>query len=130
MVIYESPGYLEVRFIEGKNYIVFVWEDFSIPLADIKRAHELALAFAVQRGCLRFVAECSRARDSLLPEVIVWWRSVWMPKLAAAGLRRIVTVQRRSTLAALSNRDWQRDEGSGIEMLNVDSISDAETALL
>jgi hypothetical protein len=129
MVLFESSGFLKLNYIPEKGYIVFAWEDFSISLAEIKKAHEAALAVAVERGCFGYIADCSRARDSLLPEVILWWRKTWMPKLAAAGIRKIVTVESRSVLSSLSNRNWQRDEGSGIEMVNVGSLAAAEAAL-
>jgi hypothetical protein len=129
MVLFECPGYLRVLYVEGKSYIVFAWEDFSIPLDQLKKAHEIALSFAGKQKCPRYIADCSRARDSLLPEAIVWWRSEWVPRLIASSLNRIITIVPSSTLAALSNRDWQRDLNEGMELVNVESLAEAEAAL-
>jgi hypothetical protein len=125
MILYECKGFLEVDYVEEGDYIAFSWVDFSISFAEIKRAHEAALDFATRRLCFRYLADCSRARDALSPEVIVWWRKTWVPALVAAGVTRIVTVVPSSTLAALSNRDWQRDPERRIEMLNVESLAAA-----
>jgi hypothetical protein len=141
MIIYDCPGFLRVVFVEAAQglrgsrealsaeYFSFEWEDFSISLSEIKKAHAAALDAARARRCFRFVAQCARARDSLLPEVIVWWRKVWVPELIAAGVSRIVTVVPSSTLAALSNRDWQRELQDGLELVNVTSLQDAMKAL-
>jgi hypothetical protein len=129
MVLYECPGYLSVLYVEGGSYIAFCWDDFSIGLDELRLAHEAALSFAVERGCFRYVADCSQARDSLLPEVILWWRGEWVPRLVSAGVRRIVTVVPSSTLASLSNRDWQRDPEGRLEILNVGSRAEAIAAL-
>ena len=129
MVIYECPGFLRVVFDADAEYFSFEWEDFSISLAEIKKAHKAALSAAVAKACFRYVAQCARARDSLLPEVVFWWRSEWVPKLIAAGVSRIVTVVPSSTLATLSNRDWQRELQDGIEIINVASFEAALAAL-
>jgi|GEM_PF-2912416 len=128
MTLFECPGFLEVRNDEGKGYIIFDWSDFSISLREIKKAHEAALNAARASGCRFFIAECSRARDSLLPEVIQWWRSDWVPRLAAEGIR-IVSVEPRSALSILSSRDWQRDTGAGLEITQVATLKEAEALL-
>jgi hypothetical protein len=129
MTLFKLEGFLEVRYEEAGEYIVFDWDDFSIPLAEIKRAHEAALRCAIEGGCRRYIAYCARARDSLLPEVIVWWRATWVPRMVAAGIRRIVTVPPTGTFSTMSNRDWQRESGSGMETINVDSLAKAIEAL-
>jgi hypothetical protein len=129
MLVYECPGFLRVVFVEDAEYFVFEWEDFSISLEEIRRAHAAALTAAVAKTCFRYIAQCARARDSLLPEVVVWWRRTWVPGLIAAGVRRIVTVVPSSTLAALSNRDWQRELQDGLELINVGSLDEAVRAL-
>jgi hypothetical protein len=125
MTLFRSPGYLEVRSEEGKAYIIFDWSDFSIPLAEIQKAHQAALDAALASGIRSFVAECSRARDSLLPEVIAWWRSSWVPRLVAAGIR-IVSVEPRNALSMLSSRDWQRGTEAGLEVAQVGTLDEAE----
>jgi hypothetical protein len=129
MILYECRGFLEVGYVEDKDYLVFAWRDFAISLKEIMKAHRAALDFAVSRGCMRYIADCSQAKDALLPEVIVWWRNDWVPVLAEAGLRRIVTIIPSSGLATLSNRDWQRDPKKRIEILNVESLASAVALL-
>jgi hypothetical protein len=129
MVLYECPGFLVVRYEQEKDYILFRWSDFSISFEDLVRAHEAALKTAVERACSCYLADCSYARDTLSPEIVVWWRETWLPKMVASGVRVIVTVESTSTLASLSNRNWQRESGTGMKILNVPSLSEAEAAL-
>jgi hypothetical protein len=128
MTLFCSPGYLEVRIEEAKGYVIFDWIDFSIPLGMIKRAHAAALEAARAAGVATYIAECSKARDSLAPEVISWWRSTWVPRLVAAGIR-VVSVEPRNMLSMLASRDWQRDTEAGLEIAQAGTLEEAESLI-
>jgi hypothetical protein len=132
-LLYESPGYLRVLHAEELDCAIFEWEDFSIPLASLARAHELALdrmTRPTSRGRPRYIADCMRARETLRAESITWWRDVWTPRLVAAGTSLIVSIEPLSTLAAIASKDWQRKVlGGGLRIIHVAGRREAEEAI-
>jgi hypothetical protein len=128
-LIHETPQRVQVRIRASRGYVVFDWSSFSIKLDEIEIAHRKALAAAEAERCLYYIADTSKVRDVLPQEVIAWWGSVWVPKLAKAGLRAIVTVVPGSALASLSTRSWQAGVVAGITMLNAPTLSRAKAAV-
>ena len=129
MIIYENAKYIKVVYLPEKNYIVFDWVDFLIPLADIKELHEKALTAAQQNQCYYYMAQTAKVTTVLSSEIIKWWADEWVPKLIAAGIRAIVTVVPSTAIAAMSTHSWQAQVIGSITMMNAKSIDDAEAII-
>jgi hypothetical protein len=127
--IFSKPGIVTVSYNANKNYVLFDWTSFAVTLDEIKTLHTAALRAAESHSCRTYIAETSKVTNTLRQDVIEWWGSVWVPRLAKAGLRAIITVQPTSAIASLSTRSWQRTVIEGITMINVGSLADAEAAL-
>jgi hypothetical protein len=126
MVIHEIPNYIRVSYDESKDYVLYDWSDFQITLDQIKIAFEKALAMAKLKRCYYFVAETSKVRTILRPEVLKWWGETWMPKVEEAKIRAVVTVVPPTAVARLSNRSWQAEVVGSITMKNVSTLIEAE----
>jgi hypothetical protein len=129
MIIHEIPSYVRLSYNSEKNYILFDWTDFDVTLDEIKVLHQKALDTALQTGCFYFIAETSKVKTILRKEVVRWFGEVWVPKLAAAGLKAIVTVVPDIGLATLSTRHWQAGVVASIKMKNVTNLAEAEAFL-
>jgi hypothetical protein len=125
MMIYEKPGYIQVSYHADKNFILFDWTDFGVTLDDIRELHEKALAAVQEKRCYYYIAETSKVTTALSPEVVQWWKDVWVARLVSAGLRAIVTVVPSANVSSRSTREWQVDTLGGILMKNVDSFEEA-----
>ena len=129
MLIYEKPGCVRVEYKPVGGYILLDWTSFMIQMAEIQELHQKTLAAAKQYHCYYYLAETSRVRTVFLKEIIRWWGDVWVPKLAEAGLKAIVTVVPESALALLSTRSWQAEVTQGITMKNVKTLAEAIAAI-
>lgn len=129
MIVYEKPGCVRVEYRPMENFILLDWTAFTTSMAEIQELHEKTLAAAKQHHCYYYLAETSKVRTVFLREIIRWWGDIWVPKLAAAGLKAIVTVVPTSALAQLSTRSWQAEVTAGITMRNVKSFAEA-TAII
>lgn len=129
MIIYEKPGYIQVVHRAELNYIVFDWTDFLVTLEEIQELHQKALTVAQQKQCHYYVAETSKVSTVLRSEVIKWWADEWVPAMAAANIRGIITVVPKSAIAALSTHSWQSQVINGINMKNVRNIEEAEAQI-
>jgi hypothetical protein len=127
--IFSKPGIVTVSYNARRNYVLFDWTSFAVTLDEIRTLHAAALAAAQKHNCRTYVAETAKVTNTLRQDVIEWWGTVWVPRLAEAGLRAIITVQPTSAIASLSTRSWQRTVVEGITMINVGSLPDAEAAL-
>ena len=127
--IYQKPGHITVSHNAAKNYILFDWQSFRVTIEEITTLHTQALDLAKQHSCYHYVAETSRVTNALRQDVVAWFGGTWMPTLAAYGLRAIVTVVPTSAIAMMSTSSWQRQTVSGIDMINVGSLVDAESTL-
>lgn len=125
VIIHEIPGYIQVSYDEAKDYVLFDWTDFTVTLDQIKAIHEKALAAAQQKHCSYYVAETSKVKTVLRPEVVAWFGE-WFPKMVAGNIRTIVTVVPSSALANLSTRSWQSEVVGTITMRNTASLKEAE----
>jgi hypothetical protein len=127
--IFEKAGYITVTHNAVGDYVLFDWTNFMVTLDEIKTLHEKALTTARRHNCRNYVADTVKVTTTLRPEVVAWWGSTWVPVLAEYGLRAIVTVIPTSAVATLSTSNWQRQVISGITMLNVRSLRQAEEVL-
>jgi hypothetical protein len=128
-VVFEKAGYLVISYDATKDYILFDWTSFNVTLDEIKMAHQKALETAKRHNCRNYVADTSKVTNALRQDIISWWGSTWVPILAAFGLRAVITVLPKSALANMSTSSWQRQVVDGIQMINVASRADAESAL-
>lgn len=129
MVIVEKPGYLTVSHDPAKNFILFDWESFNIPLKDIKDAHAQAQSAMVKKRCYNFVADTSKVRQALSQEIISWWEKTQFPNYVKSGLKSIVTVLPASAIANLSTKAWQSSTVNGIYIKNVKSRDEAASEI-
>ena len=129
-VVFEKAGYLVISYDPAKDYILFDWTSFNVTLDEIKTAHEKALEAAKRHNCRNYVADTSKVTNALGQDIIAWWGSTWVPVLAKFGLRAVITVLPKSALANMSTSSWQRQVVDGIQMMNVASRADAESALV
>jgi hypothetical protein len=128
-IVFEKAGYLVVSHNAAKDYILFDWTNFNVSLDEIKVAHEKALEVAKRHNCRHYVADTSKVTNALRQDIISWWGSTWVPTLAKFGLRTVATVLPKSAVANMSTNSWQRQVVDGIEMINVGSRAEAESAL-
>jgi hypothetical protein len=128
-VVYDKPGYLVISHNAAKDYILFDWTSFNVTLDEIKMAHEKALEAAKRYNCRHYVADTSKVTNALRQDIIAWWGSTWVPTLAKFGIRTVATVLPKSAVATMSTTSWQRQVVEGIQMINVASRAEAESAL-
>jgi len=129
MILYDKYGLLQVAYRPAGGYILFDWTSFMVSLEEIQQAHRSALAGAQQHDCWFYLANTSKVRTVLRPEILEWWGKTWIHELATAGLRAIVTVVPAGAIATLSARAWQAEVTSGIVMQNTKSFDEAEAAI-
>ena len=129
MNIHEIPNFIQVSFQEEKNYILFDWTNFSVSLEEIQTIHHKAFETAVEKHCMYYIAETSRVKNILRPEVLDWFAKEWVPVLSAGGLKAVITVVPLFGLATLSTRDWQANVVSQIFQKNVRNLAEAEACI-
>jgi hypothetical protein len=129
MIIYEDPRYIKATYEAEKGYILFDWVDFLIPLEDIKVLHAKALDIVINKQCPYYIAETSKVTTVLRPEVIEWWADIWVPKIAEAGTKAIITVVPTTAIAAMSTHSWQVQVVAGIVMQNAKTLAEAEAVI-
>lgn len=129
MVVYDKPGYVQVRYQPADNIMVFDWTNFMVTLEEIQDLHGKALDAARKKLCWDFVAETSRVQNVLRQDVIEWWGTVWVPELVKAGLRSIVTVVPTKAISQLSTQSWQAKVVGPITMKNVATFAEAKAVI-
>jgi len=126
MIIYRKEDFIQVSYRSKLNYIIFDWTNFFVTLEDIQDLHQKALKTAKEKNCFYYVAETSKVNTILRPEVIKWWGDIWVPELAEAGIKGIVTVVPTSVISTLSTHSWQSRVVNSITMKNVKTLQEAE----
>lgn len=130
MIIHEIPNFIQVSYHDDKHYILFDWTDFYVTLDEIKTIHHKAFETALDKQCFYYIAETSKVKNILRPEVLTWFGSEWVPVLSKGGLKAIITVVPSSGLATLSTRDWQSGVVGTIIQKNVRNLAEAEAYIL
>ena len=128
-VIYCKKEYLTIYLCQAKNYIMFKWQRFGIPVSQLKEAHQTALVTATENNIPNYMAETSEATETLLPTSLQWWAQIWVPKLQSSVIKTIVTVVPHSALASFSTKDWQAVNFDNITLQNAKTVAEAEALL-
>ena len=127
--IYQKEEYLTIYFNKDKNYIMFKWRKFGIPVDQLEEAHQVALDKAIENKIPNYMAETSEATGTLLPASVQWWEQTWVPKLQSSVIKTIVTVVPQSALASFSTKDWQAVNFDNITLQNAKTVAEAEALL-
>ena len=128
-VIYAEEEFLTVYLHKAKNYIMFKWKKFGIPLDQLQEAHKVALDTATENSIPNYMAETSEATGTLLPASVTWWEQTWVPKLQSSVIKKIATVVPQSALASFSTDDWQAVDFDNITLQNAKTVAEAEAFL-
>lgn len=124
--IFSERSFLKVKYYPHKGFILFKWQRLNIDLAQLKIAHKKALKYAEEKKCYYFVADTSEASLALTPEALGWWRSEWVPKMQAAGIKAILTILPKNYISLYSTKDWHSAEYKNIILQNVKNLEEAE----
>lgn len=127
--IYQKEEYLTIYLNKDKNYIMFKWRKFGIPVDQLEEAHQVALEKAIENQIPNYMAETSEATGTLLPASVQWWEQTWVPKLQSSVIKTIVTVVPQSALASFSTKDWQAVNFDNITLQNAKTVAEAEALL-
>ncbi|MFH2116213.1 MAG: hypothetical protein ABIJ86_17065 [Spirochaetota bacterium] len=124
MQIYQNPKFITVTYFEKPKHILFDWVKLAIPLEDLKTLHMKAYEVAVEKKVKTLIAETSKVTDVLFQECIEWFGKDHVPRLAAGGVSRIITVVPKTALGRLTTKSWQ-GAVQGIEIHEVATLDDA-----
>jgi hypothetical protein len=128
-LIYEKKGYITVSLNESPLYIIFDWTKLAVTVDELKDLHMKAYAFIQSKRVKTLIAETSKVTDVLFPEGIKWFGEEHVPRLAAAGLKRVVTVVPKIALSRFATKTWQAAV-LGIELHNAASLEEALTLVI
>lgn len=127
--LFHKEKYLTIYLCKEKNYIMFKWRRFGIPVSQLEEAHQTALVKATENNIPNYMAETSEATETLLPAAVQWWAQTWVPKLRSSVIKTIVTVVPHSALASFSTKDWQAVNFDNITLQNAKTVAEAEALL-
>ncbi|GAB2672463.1 methyl-accepting chemotaxis protein [Thalassiella azotivora] len=124
-VVLDVPGVVSVTWAPAVNAVVVRWlryDDFAVKPALTEQLQQIR-----RHGLTAVIVDSREAVGSYSPEMTRWIGEDFVPRMSGTRVRRLVTVVPRSSLAALSNQEWQ-DGGarSGLQMLEVASVAEAE----
>jgi hypothetical protein len=124
-VALDIPGVVSVRTDLTLKAVVVRWlryDDFAV-----KPALEEQLAQIQQHGLRTVIVDSSDAVGGYSPEMNRWVGVEFVPRMSTTQVRQIVTVVSHSSLAEMSNREWQNGgRSSGLRMVEVSSMAEAE----
>lgn len=125
-LIYEDPKYLAVYHNPDLHYLHLRWREFDISLEGIQRMHKEILEYAIAHRVYYYVADTGSVESILKPEIIGWWRSVWIAEMQNAGIEIIATIEPADTMAKVSTQEWQTGKYEYTSLVNVADIAEAE----
>jgi hypothetical protein len=118
--------YVVVSHDEPRKYVLLKWKSFRISIDDIKTMHAEVLDYVIRNNCEFYIADTADTTDALSPEIILWWRTVWIQELIKAKIKAIITVVPRTMHSEHINNEWQSGKYDTISLVNVENIDEAE----
>ncbi len=134
MIFFERP-FVKVRWNDEFQYVEIAWTGFAYGNA-YREAVNAALELHRIKGCSRNIADLRKA-GVMVEEDARWVLSDWLPRAAAAGVRRIAIVSPGSATATIQLEQLRHRKGgkafaekNGLETMYFPDLDDARRWVL